>query len=1304
MNYGSVDDYDRSTTAPDTDGDDSGLGPNDYIPVTLLPGEGDIDNDFVEFLLVGNISGYVSDDLGSMMAGVPIELYLDANNDSIPDTGTPLATDTTDAGGYYEFVGVAPGVSYILIEIQPIGYNSISDYDHTPDPDGDDSAEGADNNIPVTLTASEDDADNNFINGRPGFICGNVSDDQGNPLSNVNLLLVEDMNGDGFPDGDTVATTMTDGDLGNYCFLIVTPGTYVVVEQQPMNYGSVDDYDRSTTAPDTDGDDSGLGPNDYIPVNLLPGEGDLDNDFIEFLLVGNISGYVSDDAGTMMAGVPIELYLDANNDSIPDTGTPLATDTTDAGGYYEFVGVAPGVSYILEEVQTIGYNSISDYDNTPDPDGDDSAEGPDNNIPVTVSASEDDNDNNFVNGRPGAICGNVSDDQGNPLSNVTIFLIEDINGSGIGDGDTIATTTTDGDLGNYCFLNVTPGTYVVVENQPGEYGELSDYDHTPDPDGDDFGEGADNDIPVVLDPGEIDMDNNFIDILCPSTPAVVGNITHTICDGGTVTWTAEDQGITAATYSWNFGEGANPATATGIGPHIVQYDWTINNQTVGASVTLEITKAGCPSQNIVGSVIVNPYPDATINASTEQLCWFEPRTFIPAEAVIPGAIYTWNFGAGAIPATATGYGPHDVEYNSPGVKTVQLIVDPNFSGQTCPDTAIVQFLVSQCFGNIAGVATTDQGEPFEAVIIRLFEDTNADGAPDGSQIGITLTSASGQYSFTNLAPGDYVVVELPPCLAVSTMDIDTSEDGDVVLNVDNSDLMIPVTIDPQEDDFDNNFIITTEERGISGHVEDGAGNGISGVTIELFADADQNGIADSGTPLATTTTDVDGFYQFIGLDPGDYLVVETQPTGYVSVMDHDPSEDVDAVPNDDPLDDIIPVSISSCELGDADNDFVESANPGNISGSVLDDQGNPISGVLIDLFQDANNDSIPDGGALFSLTTSGSGTFSFDGVASGIYILVENQPTGYSDISDFDQTTDATDPDGNDSAEGADNDIPVTLGPGETDSDNIFVDGRPASVCGNVSDDLGNPIGGVMLKLVEDTNGDGVGDGDTLQTVLSDGVTGDYCFIDVVPGDYVVVEIQPDNYDNVSDFDNTTGPSDLDGDDSGQGADNDIPVTLERGEIDDGNDFIDVLNCTDVVLNTLDDGFGSLRAAIECVADGDTVTFDPSLAGDTIFITSQLISIDKNIVIYAGLTPNVVIKSNISGAFVILDGGYVEFRELTIVSGPSGIPAAMDIHDGGTAILHSVHVYRNPLLPDMNHILISNDGDLFIRGNTFIHQ
>jgi len=57
-------------------------------------------------------------------------------------------------------------------------------------------------------------------------------------------------------------------------------------------------------------------------------------------------------------------------------------------------------------------------------------------------------------------------------------------------------------------------------------------------------------------------------------------------------------------------------------------------------------------------------------------------------------------------------------------------------------------------------------------------------------------------------------------------------------------------------------------------VQNGGESGVANVTVNLYLDADNNGVPDTapGAPIATTTTDANGFYIFDGLLPGRYIV------------------------------------------------------------------------------------------------------------------------------------------------------------------------------------------------------------------------------------------------------------------------------------------------------------------------------------------------------------------------------------------------------------------------------------------------
>ncbi|MDX1478306.1 MAG: SpaA isopeptide-forming pilin-related protein, partial [Saprospiraceae bacterium] len=529
-NYDDVRDYDHLRDSLDTDGVDTlivvgmdtivQLADND-IPVTLHADEYDEGNWFIEDPHTGEIQGWVIDDQYTPLPGLKMYLHDDVDQDGNAD---PLIVDstTTNVLGHYQFTGVEPGF-YVLISEQPAQYSDVSDVDTSIvlllDEDGDDSADGPDNNIPVRVLPGELDKDNLFVDGRPGSICGQVRMDTGQPLELVTIELYADTDGDGNRDGSPLASIQTDS-TGQYCFGNIQPADYVLYEIQPANYDSLSDYDRSITVDDPDGvDTTGVGADNDIPVTLAPGETDADNDFVEDPHLGNITGFVYDDIEAKLSGVTIELYADVNADGIKDS--LVATRVTDGFGNFDFTGYEPGV-YILEQIQPFLYGDILDRDTTitlADPDGDDGAEGPNNQIPVVLSAGETDADNAFQEGRPGSICGTVYDDQLNPISNVVLYLYADTTGDGNPDGAPLDSTVSDGDSGNYCFSDLEGGNYVVQEVQPENYDDLSDIDLSitaSDPDGDD-GPVPDNDIPVTLDWGEEDVNNDFIEDPHPGT-------------------------------------------------------------------------------------------------------------------------------------------------------------------------------------------------------------------------------------------------------------------------------------------------------------------------------------------------------------------------------------------------------------------------------------------------------------------------------------------------------------------------------------------------------------------------------------------------------------------------------------------------------------------------------------------------------------------------------------------------------------------------------------------------------------------
>jgi len=79
---------------------------------------------------------------------------------------------------------------------------------------------------------------------------------------------------------------------------------------------------------------------------------------------------------------------------------------------------------------------------------------------------------------------------------------------------------------------------------------------------------------------------------------------------------------------------------------------------------------------------------------------------------------------------------------------------------------------------------------------------------------------------------------------------------------------------------------------------------------------------------------------------------------------------------------------------DENNDFVESPDPGSVSGIVTDDEGNPLEGVVLTL--DDGNPATTDPTA----TTGADGTYLFPVVPAGTYTVTEEQPADYTSVSE----------------------------------------------------------------------------------------------------------------------------------------------------------------------------------------------------------------------------------------------------------------------------------------------------------------
>lgn len=284
---------------------------------------------------------------------------------------------------------------------------------------------------------------------------------------------------------------------------------------------------------------------------------------------------------------------------------------------------------------------------------------------------------------------------------------------------------------------------------------------------------------------------------------------------------------------------------------------------------------------------------------------------------------------------------------------------------------------------------------------------------------------------------------------------------------------------------------------------DGADHGIGNVSLTLLAL--QNGSYVS-TGL-TTTTDAQGHYKFSNLVPGSYRVVETQPSGYLSVgaqAGNINGVTDGAVLNADTLTDIVLLGGEHS----VQNNFGE-YQPVSISGFVDVD----ITGVCTD---DPNNQRLPDVTInLFdaqhqfvaTTTTDANGQFSFANLKPGEYSLEEVQPAGYLTVgADAGTAGGIVDPSG-------DKITHIVLVGGQSSTGNEFCETPPASISGNVASfpngncedfSQGTAIAGVTINLFDA--------GHNLVATTTTDNNGHYSFVNLMPGNYSVEELQPGGY------------------------------------------------------------------------------------------------------------------------------------------------------------------------------------------------
>jgi len=679
-----------------------------------------------------------------------------------PPTCTELDSTTTDSNGYYQFNAVPASTGYF---IQVVGSpDTVQTYEDGIGLCAVVTCNGS--SAPFDVTADTVSPDHNF--GYRASTTSSIGDtifrdwngdaiqDTGEEgIDGLTVKLYKDQNNDGVVDNDDllVETTVTIGG-GMYQFDDVVPGDYLVVVTPPADHVQTLDPDESGVCGVCDSQSVQLGvdgTNDYLTHDYA----------YQPKGTGSIGDYVWHDANgdgiqdadeDGIPGITVNLYQDqdGNGSYDPVVDAFVGTATTDADGNYEFSGLSAGNFVVVvdgnhSEMPTDG-NGVPYAPTTSTTDG------------VSLSAGQVyvDADFGFA---PNSSIGDFiwQDDNGNGywesteagINGVVVELYEDTNKDGSPDGLPIATTITadkNGEPGYYLFTGLGAGEYVVkvADSNFTGGGVLVNYSQTGDPDADsepcsgtglngcndeyslnEYTSPADGAVFPGLELGQNNMSADFgyqpngayvgdtiwidtnNDGIKDSNESGIPDITVRLCN----TTACDDQVITTTTDE----NGQYSFSGIGDGTYYVVVDNT--NIPTGLSQTYE--------------------RDGSTDENTEITIASGDVTEIGGVACAGICRLDVDFG-------------YRYEGDNSIVGTAWH--DDNNGGQT---------------DGIGDINNPPEDKFYKDVPVFLYRCVNGCGGSDDVYVGTTLTDDNGDYSFAQLADGDYRVIVDDDALSVA---------------------------------------------------------------------------------------------------------------------------------------------------------------------------------------------------------------------------------------------------------------------------------------------------------------------------------------------------------------------------------------------------------------------------------------------------------------------------------------------------------------------------------------------------------
>ncbi|MBX7105662.1 MAG: carboxypeptidase regulatory-like domain-containing protein, partial [Gemmataceae bacterium] len=1005
---------------------------------------------------------------GPDITETPNRLFQDINGNGSQDVGEPaagnvvvqlvdssntvLGTVTTDTNGNF-FFGSSAGSS-----------NANSAYNLSLVPGATYQLRVAANqsptgNLAVTSDPAPKTATDVVFGGATADISGKVwTDTNGNGrfdagdtlVGGVTVFLLDSTN-------VVLDARVTAGD-GTYSFIMIPPGTYSIrfdsLSLPPGSVFTTQNAPGSTAADNSDADPA-TGQTAQLTLAMGDVAANIDAGAYVPVIIGDFAwndlnaNGIQDSGEGGEAGVVVNL--------LNSVGTIVATQTTDATGLYLF-NVAPG-QYRIEFVAPPGRNISpqnapgSNATNNSDPDP---VTGRTALITFNSGALDVDIDAGFSAAAAGT--GSIGD-----------FVWLDSNNNGIQDpgefgvpnakvnlldgaGNVIASTTPN-NVGFYQFSGLAAGQYIVEFVSTAAFFFIGKQNQGSDPKIDsDPNPVTGRTAVITLAAGEV---NNNIDCaLVKPLSGLVGNFVwdDTNCNG---IQDAGELGVGNVTVNLLDNLGDVVATTTTDAGGL----YTFTNVPAGSYQVEVILPPGLMfSPQNQGA---DPNLDSDVDPVTGRTVLFT----IAAGQIDAGR----DAGVCTIPVLGTIGDLVFIDANNNGIQDPQDFGLPN-------------------------------------IVVNLL-----DGS--GNFISTTTTNAAGNYLFTGLAAGNYIVeVIVPAGVGVSPQNQGGDDKVDSDINPATGQTSV-ITLSAGQVNLDVDAGLTKVQTVVLGDfvwndlncngIQDVGEPGVGNVTVNLYDGA--------GNFVTTTTTDGSGKYNFLGLAAGSYQVEFILPTGFVFTAPNQGGDDtVDSDANQTtgrtqvvtlaPGASDLTLDAGLCAVA-ALGDFVWN----DLNQNGIQDAGEPgVANVTVMLLDSGGN-------TLSTQQTDANGKYLFTNLAPGTYSVMFTLPAGFVFTLQNQGGDDAIDSDANPLTGKTGQ---YTLMPNETNltvdagiyqpgpnlyklGDRVFLDTN----CNGIQDAGESGVANVTVNLL-DANGNVIG------TTTTD-PTGMYMFSNLPAGTYEVQFVAP---------------------------------------------------------------------------------------------------------------------------------------------------------------------------------------------------